>query len=205
MTTQTNQRIIIIEPSTIVFAGLQSIIERMHIAESIYHVTELDTITPKLAQLRADIIIVNTAVFGFHKNLSIKSIFKDCTHASIIAFVSQYSDSQFLKQFDDIIDIYDDAQTISAKIRHIIEQDTIDITETDTTELSEREQEVLIAVVKGLINKEIASTLNISIHTVMSHRKNITRKTGIKSISGLTVYALFNNLIKQEDVQQPHH
>lgn len=201
MTTQTNQRIIIIEPSTIVFAGLQSIIERMHIAESIYHVTELDTITKKLAQLRADIIIVNTAVFGFHKNLSIKSIFKDCTHASIIAFVSQYSDSQFLKQFDDIIDIYDDAQTISAKIRHIIEQDTIDITETDTTELSEREQEVLIAVVKGLINKEIASTLNISIHTVMSHRKNITRKTGIKSISGLTVYALFNNLIKQEDVQ----
>lgn len=205
MTTQTNQRIIIIEPSTIVFAGLQSIIERMHIAESIYHVTELDTITQKLAQLRADIIIVNTAVFGFHKNLSIKSIFKDCTHASIIAFVSQYSDSQFLKQFDDIIDIYDDTQTISAKIRHIIEQDTIDITETDTTELSEREQEVLIAVVKGLINKEIASTLNISIHTVMSHRKNITRKTGIKSISGLTVYALFNNLIKQEDVQQPHH
>lgn len=201
MTTQTNQRIIIIEPSTIVFAGLQSIIERMHIAESIYHVTELDTITQKLAQLRADIIIVNTAVFGFHKNLSINSIFKDCTHASIIAFVSQYSDSQFLKQFDDIIDIYDDAQTISAKIRHIIEQDTIDITETDTTELSEREQEVLIAVVKGLINKEIASTLNISIHTVMSHRKNITRKTGIKSISGLTVYALFNNLIKQEDVQ----
>ncbi len=201
MTTQTNQRIIIIEPSTIVFAGLQSIIERMHIAESIYHVTELDTITPKLAQLRADIIIVNTAVFGFHKNLSIKSIFKDCTHASIIAFVSQYSDSQFLKQFDDIIDIYDDAQTISAKIRHIIEQDTIDITETDSTELSEREQEVLIAVVKGLINKEIASTLNISIHTVMSHRKNITRKTGIKSISGLTVYALFKNLIKQEDVQ----
>ncbi|HOH75064.1 MAG TPA: LuxR C-terminal-related transcriptional regulator [Paludibacteraceae bacterium] len=205
MITQTNQRIIIIEPSTIVFAGLQSIIERMHIAESIYHVTELDTITQKLAQLRADIIIVNTAVFGFHKNLSIKSIFKDCTHASIIAFVSQYSDSQFLKQFDDIIDIYDDAQTISAKIRHIIEQDTIDLTETDTTELSEREQEVLIAVVKGLINKEIASTLNISIHTVMSHRKNITRKTGIKSISGLTVYALFNNLIKQEDVQQPHH
>ena len=205
MITQTNQRIIIIEPSTIVFAGLQSIIERMHIAESIYHVTELDTITQKLAQLRADIIIVNTAVFGFHKNLSIKSIFKDCTHASIIAFVSQYSDSQFLKQFDDIIDIYDDTQTISAKIRHIIEQDTIDITETDTTELSEREQEVLIAVVKGLINKEIASTLNISIHTVMSHRKNITRKTGIKSISGLTVYALFNNLIKQEDVQQPHH
>ena len=63
MTTQTNQRIIIIEPSTIVFAGLQSIIERMHIAESIYHVTELDTITQKLAQLRADIIIKYSCVW----------------------------------------------------------------------------------------------------------------------------------------------
>ena len=42
--------------------------------------------------------------------------------------------------------------------------------------------------------------LNISIHTVMSHRKNITHKTGIKSVAGLTVYALLNNLLDQNDV-----
>jgi DNA-binding NarL/FixJ family response regulator len=201
MITQTNQRIAIIEPSTIVFAGIQSIIERMQIADTIYHITELDTIVQKIATIRPDIIIVNTAVFGFHKNLSIKSIFKDCADISIIAFVSQYTDSQFLKQFDEIIDIYDDVQSISAKIRYVIEHDMPEPSDTDATELSEREQEVLIAVIKGLINKEIASSLNISIHTVMSHRKNITRKTGIKSVSGLTMYALFNNLIKQEDIQ----
>jgi DNA-binding NarL/FixJ family response regulator len=201
MITQTNQRIAIIEPSTIVFAGIQSIIERMQIADTIYHITELDTIVQKIATIRPDIIIVNTAVFGFHKNLSIKSIFKDCADISIIAFVSQYTDSQFLKQFDEIIDIYDDVQSISAKIRYVIEHEMPEPSDTDATELSEREQEVLIAVIKGLINKEIASSLNISIHTVMSHRKNITRKTGIKSVSGLTMYALFNNLIKQEDIQ----
>jgi DNA-binding NarL/FixJ family response regulator len=201
MITQTNQRIAIIEPSTIVFAGIQSIIERMQIADTIYHITELDTIVQKIATIRPDIIIVNTAVFGFHKHLSIKSIFKDCADISIIAFVSQYTDSQFLKQFDEIIDIYDDVQSISAKIRYVIEHDMPEPSDTDATELSEREQEVLIAVIKGLINKEIASSLNISIHTVMSHRKNITRKTGIKSVSGLTMYALFNNLIKQEDIQ----
>ena len=201
MITQTNQRIAIIEPSNIVFAGIQSIIERMQIADTIYHITELDTIVQKIATIRPDIIIVNTAVFGFHKNLSIKSIFKDCADISIIAFVSQYTDSQFLKQFDEIIDIYDDVQSISAKIRYVIEHEMPEPSDTDATELSEREQEVLIAVIKGLINKEIASSLNISIHTVMSHRKNITRKTGIKSVSGLTMYALFNNLIKQEDIQ----
>ncbi|MBP6230188.1 MAG: response regulator transcription factor [Paludibacteraceae bacterium] len=201
MITQTNQRIAIIEPSTIVFAGLQSIIEKMQIAASIHHLTDLDAIAQKQSTIHPDIIIVNTAVFGFHKHLSIKSILKELSGIPIIAFVSQYTDSQFSKQFDEIIDIYDSAQTISAKLRQVIESESPDLSESETADLSDREREILIAIVRGLINKEIASTLNISIHTVMSHRKNITRKTGIKSVSGLTVYALFNNLIKQEEVQ----
>lgn len=61
--------------------------------------------------------------------------------------------------------------------------------------LSSREQEVLVCVAKGMINKEIADYLNISVHTVITHRKNITRKTGIKTVAGLTVYALLNNLL----------
>ena len=61
--------------------------------------------------------------------------------------------------------------------------------------LSPREKEILVCVAKGTINKEIADALNISIHTVISHRKNITRKTGIKTVAGLTVYALLNNLL----------
>ena len=68
-------------------------------------------------------------------------------------------------------------------------------------DLSEREIEVLVAVAKGLQNKEIAETLNISVHTVMSHRKNIIAKTGIKSIAGLTVYALMNGLIEESAIK----
>jgi DNA-binding CsgD family transcriptional regulator len=66
---------------------------------------------------------------------------------------------------------------------------------TDTDELSSREKEVLRLVAMGHSNKIIADKLFISIHTVISHRKNISEKTGIKSISGLTVYAILNNLI----------
>ena len=62
-------------------------------------------------------------------------------------------------------------------------------------ELSLREKEILICVAKGMLNKEIADLYNISIYTVITHRKNITRKTGIKTVAGLTVYALLNNLI----------
>ena len=50
-------------------------------------------------------------------------------------------------------------------------------------------------------NKEIADQYCISIHTVISHRKNIARKTGIKSVSGLTVYALLNRMIDQQDIE----
>ena len=68
-------------------------------------------------------------------------------------------------------------------------------------ELSAREKEILVCVAKGMLNKEIADKLNLSIYTVITHRKNITRKTGIKTVAGLTVYALLNNLIDMSSVQ----
>ncbi len=65
----------------------------------------------------------------------------------------------------------------------------------NSASLTEREIDVIKLVALGKTNKEIANELCISIHTVISHRKNITEKLGIKSISGLTVYAILNNLI----------
>ena len=65
----------------------------------------------------------------------------------------------------------------------------------ETEELSEREKDVLIQVVRGLSNKEIADVLCISTHTVISHRKNIARKLNIHSTAGLTIYAIVNKLV----------
>ena len=70
----------------------------------------------------------------------------------------------------------------------------------DNGELTTREKEVIKLIALGLANKEIADKLFISIHTVISHRKNITEKLGIKSISGLTVYAIMNNLLDIQDI-----
>ena len=68
---------------------------------------------------------------------------------------------------------------------------------TASYELSRREVDVLVQVAHGMTNKEIAQELNVSVHTVISHRKNIMHKTGIKSVAGLTVYAILNNLIDE--------
>lgn len=67
--------------------------------------------------------------------------------------------------------------------------------ETISTKLSSRETEVLRLIASGAINKEIAQSLNISINTVLTHRKNITAKLGIKSVSGLTFYAMMNGIV----------
>ena len=83
------------------------------------------------------------------------------------------------------------------------------MTETETSEvenssgetLSDREKEVIICVVKGLSNKEIAEQLFISVNTVMTHRRNISRKLQIHSPAGLTIYAIVNGLINLEDVK----
>ena len=65
-------------------------------------------------------------------------------------------------------------------------------------ELSAREIQVLQLIVSGVINKDIAARLNISINTVLTHRKNITAKLGIKTVSGLTLYALMNGYISPD-------
>lgn len=66
---------------------------------------------------------------------------------------------------------------------------------TEIGDLSSREKDVLVQIVNGLSNKEIADKLCLSTHTVMSHRKNIARKLNIHSTAGLTIYAIVNGIV----------
>lgn len=70
----------------------------------------------------------------------------------------------------------------------------------DPNGLSTREIEVLVQVVSGLTNKEIAERLNISTTTVISHRKNIMEKLNVRSVSGLTIYAVMNGYIEADRI-----
>lgn len=69
----------------------------------------------------------------------------------------------------------------------------------DNDTLSTREKEIIIGIVEGLSNKEIADKLYLSIHTVITHRRNITKKLQIHSTSGLTIYAIVNGLVQIEE------
>ena len=64
-------------------------------------------------------------------------------------------------------------------------------------QISEREKEIIVCLVQGMSNKEVAAKLFISVNTVITHRRNITRKLQIHSLAGLTIYAIANNLIEK--------
>lgn len=73
-------------------------------------------------------------------------------------------------------------------------------TDADET-LSEREKEVIVSLVQGMSNKEIAEHLFISVNTVITHRRNIARKLQIHSSAGLTIYAIINGLVDISSVK----
>lgn len=95
----------------------------------------------------------------------------------------------------------DTDKKIMEKLEDFFIEETSNGDDTNTSDvLSSREIEILKEVALGYSNKEIADRLYISINTVITHRKNITEKLGIKTIAGLTVYALMNNHINPNDV-----
>ena len=112
---------------------------------------------------------------------------------SVVALVYQYVEPQLLEAFRSVLDIREQGSHVAQRLRECCQSDRETVEE--SYELSDRETEVLLLVAQGCSSKEIADRLHISIHTVNTHRKNITYKTGIKSVAGLAVYAMLHNLI----------
>mgnify|MGYP002680701540 FL=1 len=79
---------------------------------------------------------------------------------------------------------------VTAKISNMISKN-----QEGTEALGEREKDVIVALVQGMTNKEIADHLCIAVNTVITHRRNIARKLQIHSPAGLTIYAIVNNLV----------
>ena len=189
-------KIAIIEPSIIIAEGLCKILQSSAEADVVgIYPTLRDFAERRVARDIEVVIVGSQAVRGGE---SVRGSVAELG-TTIVLLATTMVDEEVLRQVDGVINIYDNEAALLRKLRAAIEQVQAN-PYSDSHDLSERERDVLILVAKGMANKEIADRLNISIHTVMSHRKNITHKTGIKSVAGLTVYALLNNLLDQNDV-----
>ena len=90
----------------------------------------------------------------------------------------------------------------SGQIQYTDETDCENIEKDKLEVLSEREKDIIICVAKGLNNKEIADYLYLSVHTVTTHRRNISNKLQIHTTAGLIIYAIANKLVNIEEIQK---
>lgn len=190
--------IAIIEPSEIIRSGVVAVLARLGaFGYDIQEISDLSSVTQLLKRSMPDITIVNPSHLGLVSPSMLRSEVGSKS-MSIIALQSNVADAQQLKEYDAVISIYDSAETIKDKLQAIVErEDSLD----DKKELSAREREVVVCIVKGMTNKQIADELSLSPHTIIAHRRNIAGKLNISTPAGLTIYAIVNKLVDLSEVK----
>ena len=193
--------ITIVDQSSIICEGLAAIIAQILPDAQLETVDSSIDICQFIDDNRPQIVIINPAAFTYNRGDKI-SVLRQCANKSqskLTALVYAYFDENTLQAFDEVIFIDDSQERIKEKIVALIKKKQENKPEAAESILSQREIDVLKLLSLGLSNKEIAENLNISTHTAISHRKNITSKLGVRSTSGLTIYAVINKLISEED------
>lgn len=195
-----NYKIAIADPSPVILTGLSVMLKELAEYDVVLKTNDLQTLAARLHVVNPDILIVNPVMIDYSKRMMVRHLFGDMPGMKLVALTSAFFDAQQLKQYHGVIEITDDAHRIKSTLNMVVETGGKQEEESDSAQLSDREKEVLVCMAKGQKNSEIADALNISVHTVITHRKNIVKKTGIKSVAALTVYAILNNLIDEKDI-----
>lgn len=191
--------IAVIEPSQIIYEGLSDILTKIKSQYQLFHFDDMEEFLGSTAKERIKIAILNP-VFVQHVKKNFTNTKRNNPNIKWMGLTYSFFDKETLDLFDSIIQITDSPGTIDFAIDRLLKIENPVEEEVDQGEqLTDREIDVLLQLVHGLSNKEIADKLNISAHTVVSHRKNIIQKTGIKSQSGLTIYAISNKLVSLDD------
>lgn len=189
--------IILCTPSPIEFNGLCTLLRNIREFSISFRAVEPVSIVnnPKLPS-NADLFICDPVAVAISTLHNIKEAAPDI---KLVLLYHTALPQSYVKEFDAAISIYDSEANIEQAITSLFtSKKTSDV----ATELTQREKEIVIGVVKGMSNKEIANMIHVSVNTVMTHRRNIAAKLEIHSPAGLTVYALMSNLITLEELSE---
>lgn len=203
----TTIRIAVAEPSPIIRSGLELQLRRLaRYKVQVLHLIEdgrkdwLET----AAMTSADIFVLNPLL----ASLSPQQYFLSQREtAKFVALSYGTTDEALLREYDDILRITDSVQQIANLFDRLIqvEVEAPGSHSPESQSLTPREREIVVCVVKGMTNKEIANALFLSTHTVITHRRNITKKLQIHSPSGLTIYAIMNKLVELDEINRKNN
>lgn len=192
---------IVVVDSYLVRQGILSVLNRIHGVAILHEFQDIRSLKDFLPRHSIDYILINQSLFDESSDIF-------ATNPVLLEKVILLKDGQAdpvkpLRPQDpayNSIYLSDDKDSIVRTITSlVIKEDQANPGAPDAV-LSPRESTIVRLISMGLTNRQIADKLFLSAHTVMTHRKNISNKLEIKSVSGLTVYAIVNNLITIEEV-----
>ncbi len=155
-----------------------------------------DKINDSLERLQPSLAIIDAT----HISASDLQQYRDISSATnFVGICTCVLPPTIRNQFDALYSIYEPAESFYKIMRDALSGSS---KQSDRqTELTQREKEIVIGIVKGLSNKELASDMHVSVNTVMTHRRNIASKLQIHSAAGLTIYAIVSKLVTLDDVK----
>ena len=184
-------KLAVAEPSAILRCGIIAVLRRLPAPDvDILEIADISQLTAQLSRHRPDVL-------GFCTPQQLR-VQTGCEGLRCIALQMSVTDAATLNAYDDVLSVYDPVETLREKIM----QPVGDAPREERQEpLSAREREIVVCIVKGMTNKQIADALCISTHTVITHRRNIVAKLQIHSPAGLTIYAIVNKLVDLSDIR----
>lgn len=194
-------KIAIAETSVIIRSGLALVLKRIQGLK----ILPIEVVTPEslsdcMRLHKPDILIINPSFPGFFDIRKFKEEAQDLS-IKCVALLCSVGDNSLLRNYDDTFTLYDDPEVLREKLNKLLNVTEQEEEGTGQDVLSTREKEIITCVVKGMTNKEIADSLFLSAHTVITHRRNIARKLQIHSPAGLTIYAIVNKLVELQDIK----
>ena len=194
-------KIVIAEPSAIIRSGLETMLKHLPgLRIQISEIATIESLTEDLRTHQPDILIINPSIPGYFTIPHLKEM-TGCPDMKCFALLYTLTDHSLTRYYDDQISIFDSADYfLLVYIARQPQGKYLEQTEKQT--LSTREKEIVVCVVKGMTNREIADRLFLSTHTVITHRRNIARKLQVHSASALTVYAIVNKLVELSDIKK---
>jgi DNA-binding CsgD family transcriptional regulator len=187
--------IAVYSPSPTIRIGISSIVEKIRENNMVFSPVMANDLEA-IGKINPMVVIADPLMLSSQQIDYIKEVTD--YKCKIVAFYISSLPASVTRLFDAVISVYDDIATIEDTIKQMA---YTELPEDDSKTLSQREKDVVIGVVKGLSNKEIASEMGVSVNTVMTHRRNISSKLQIHSPAGLTIYAIVSNLVKLEEIQ----
>tara|TARA_R110002050_G_scaffold109799_1_gene221399 strand:+ start:130296 stop:130931 length:636 start_codon:yes stop_codon:yes gene_type:complete len=205
-------KVFIADSNVLIREGLKSIINAVPLTSVVGEAENSGELIPKLVNLTPDILFINYAsplivdcdvelIMNTFPKLKVIGITDRPNRANVMRYIKNNIDGHLLYSCDaeeiveSMFSVMDNEQFFCGKVLEVLDKENATKTFTcGGVRLSKRELEVIELVALGFSNKEIAHKMFLSVHTVLTHRKNIMGKLGLKNTAGLVVFAVENGL-----------